>query len=90
MTGDPWIGRTRSWRTPNRMDKRCTVLAEAGCNLVEVFAVMGHADMFEHPNRDDLIIFVGQVAIILYFEVYPIAEPGSLCTLLCETVLLTG
>ena len=90
MPGDPWIGRPWSRRPPNRVNERRSILAETGRNLVEIFAVMRHTDMFKHTNRDNLVILAGKVAIILNLKIDTVAEPGGLSALLSQTVLLTG
>src|SRR3712207_8222551 len=43
---------------------------------VEEGAVVGHADVLEHPDRDDAVVFALHVAVVGEAEAHPLVQAG--------------
>ncbi len=71
---DPGAGHAGAARAADGVDQRHAVGGEQRRDLGEVFAVMGHADMFEHADRHDPVERAGDGAIVHQADVDAVGQ----------------
>ena len=73
--GDPRIGAARPAAAPDRVQQRHAVGLQAARHGVEERAVVHHADMLEHADRDDAVEPLAHRAVVQQLERYAIRQP---------------